>query len=159
MRRLFGVSLSIRIGINSGEVVVRSIGSDLRMDYSAVGQTTHLAARVEQIAQPGTTLVTSNVRDLVHGYVETKSLGPVPLKGMSHPVVVHELVGAGQVRTRFQVATARGLSQLSPDREHNQFQAALEAAEEWSRADRRRRRRTGNRQISTVLQNSRDRRR
>jgi tetratricopeptide (TPR) repeat protein len=110
VRRTFGVNVHIRVGLNSGEVLVRSIGSDLRMDYSAVGQTTHLAARMEQLAQPGSTLMTSQVLDLVAGYVDARPLGPVAVKGMPQPVAVHELVGAGQVRTRFQAAAARGLS-------------------------------------------------
>src|SRR6266705_2666070 len=74
------VPVRIRVGINSGEVVVRAIGGDLHMDYSAVGQTTHLAARMEQLAQPGTTLLTPATLDLVEGYVTVRALGPVPIK-------------------------------------------------------------------------------
>src|ERR1700747_238567 len=59
-RRAYGVEVQIRVGLNSGEVVVRSIGSDLRMDYTAVGQTTHLAARMEQLALPGTVRLTGD---------------------------------------------------------------------------------------------------
>ena len=76
VRRTHGVEIQIRVGLNSGEVVVRSIGSDLRMDYSAVGQTTHLAARMEQLATPGTIRLTAETLALAEGYVEVKPLGP-----------------------------------------------------------------------------------
>src|SRR5262249_58732972 len=81
LRRSQGLDVQIRVGLNSGEVVVRSIGSDLHMDYTAVGQTTHLAGRMEQLARPGTTLITAHTLRLAAGYVEVAPLGPVPLKG------------------------------------------------------------------------------
>jgi len=89
-----GTPVNIRVGLNSGEVVVRSIGSDLRMDYTAVGQTTHLAARMEQMATPGSILVTDASRRLAEGYVEVKPLRLVLIKGLREPVAVHELTGA-----------------------------------------------------------------
>jgi class 3 adenylate cyclase len=107
-----GLDLQIRIGLNSGEVVVRTIGSDLHMDYTAVGQTTHLAARMEQIATPGSIRLTAETRRLTEGLVEIASLGPMPLKGLSEPVEVFELTGASATRTRLQAAVARGLSEL-----------------------------------------------
>jgi class 3 adenylate cyclase/tetratricopeptide (TPR) repeat protein len=110
LRRTQGLDVMIRIGINSGEVVVRTVGSDLRMDYSAVGQTTHLAGRMEQLARPGTALMTDHTLRLVEGYVEARPVGPVPVKGMPEPVLVHELAGVGQIRSRLQVAATRGLS-------------------------------------------------
>ena len=73
----------IRVGLNSGEVVVRAIGSDLHMDYTAVGQTTHLAARMEQLADPGAIVLTPETLALAEGFVEVKSLGPVPVKGLA----------------------------------------------------------------------------
>jgi class 3 adenylate cyclase len=75
LRRAQGVEVQIRVGVNSGDVVVRSIGSDLRMDYSAVGQTTHFAARMEQLAIPGTIRLTGETVRLADGYVEVRSLG------------------------------------------------------------------------------------
>ena len=99
-------------GLNSGEVVVRAIGSDLHMDYTAVGQTTHLAARMEQLARPGTTLLTADTLRLAEGYVEVTPLGPVPVKGLQEPVEVYELVRAGPVRSRLQAAAARGLTRF-----------------------------------------------
>src|SRR5207244_13364128 len=81
LRRRHGADVQIRIGLNSGEVVVRSIGSDLHMDYTAVGQTTHLAARMEQLGRPGVTLMTEMTLRAVEGYVQVRSLGPTQLKG------------------------------------------------------------------------------
>ena len=112
MRHSQGVAIRIRVGLNSGEVVVRAIGSDLHMDYSAVGQTTHLAGRMEQLADPGAILLTSETLRLAEGYVEVKPLGPVPVKGLAGAQDVYELVGAGAVRSRLHAAAARGLSRF-----------------------------------------------
>src|SRR4030095_1123449 len=112
VRRAHGVEVQIRVGINSGEVVVRSVGSDLRMDYTAVGQTTHLAARMEQLATPGTVRLTGETLRLRAGYLEARSLGPIPVKGLSDPIEIFELTGAGQARTRLQAAALRGLTRF-----------------------------------------------
>src|SRR5262244_2220886 len=106
MQRTHGVPIHIRVGLNAGEVVVRSIGSDLHMDYTAVGQTTHLAARMEQMAMPGAILITPAVLGLVEGFVQVKALGAVPVRGLRDPVEVYEVTGAGVVRSRLQVAAA-----------------------------------------------------
>ena len=106
------VPIQIRVGINSGEVVVRAIGSDLRMDYSAVGQTTHLAHRMEQLARPGTTFLTRETLQLVQGHVAVRPTGPVSVKGLSTPLEVFELVGPGQARSRLQVSALRGLTRF-----------------------------------------------
>jgi class 3 adenylate cyclase len=111
-RRTHGVNVRIRVGLNSGEVVVRAIGSDLHMDYTAVGQTTHLAARMEQLADPGAIVITPETLVLVEGYVEVKPLGPVPVKGLPDPLEIFELMGAGQARTRLQAAALRGLTRF-----------------------------------------------
>jgi class 3 adenylate cyclase len=112
VRRSHGVLLQVRVGVNAGEVVVRAIGSDLRMDYTAVGQTTHLAARMEQLAKPDTTLLTAEVLRLAEGFVAVTPLGPVPVKGLETPVEVYELTGAGPRRSRLHAAAARGLSRF-----------------------------------------------
>src|SRR5206468_9348075 len=112
VRRAEGIPIQIRVGLNSGEVVVRSIGSDLRMDYTAVGQTTHLAARMEQMAAPGTVLTTARTLRLVEGWVESRSLGPMPVKGLEAPLEVCEIVGAGAARSRLQAPARRGLSRF-----------------------------------------------
>jgi class 3 adenylate cyclase len=93
VRRTQGLGVQIRVGLNAGEVVVRAIGNDLHMDYSAIGQTTHLAARMEQLATPGSILLTATTLRLVEGLVRVNALGPVPVKGLAEPVEVFELVG------------------------------------------------------------------
>src|SRR5437867_933952 len=109
VRRVEGIPIRIRIGLNSGEVVVRAIGSDLHMDYTAVGQTTHLAARMEQLADPGAIVITPETLALAEGYVEVKSLGRVPVKGLADAVEAYEVTGVGLARPRLQAAARRGL--------------------------------------------------
>ena len=105
--RSHGLEMQARVGLNSGEVVVRAIGNDLHMDYSAVGQTTHLAARMEQLATPGSIRLTAATR-LAEGLVQVSALGPVPVRGLTEPVEVFELVGASTIRGRLQASAARG---------------------------------------------------
>jgi class 3 adenylate cyclase/tetratricopeptide (TPR) repeat protein len=112
VRRDEGVSIQIRVGLNSGDVVVRAIGSDLRMDYTAVGQTTHLAARMEQLAEPGAIMITPATLALAEGYVAVASLGPVPVKGLPDPMEIYAVTGPGPVRTRLQAAARRGLTRF-----------------------------------------------
>jgi len=81
----------IRVRLNSGEAVVRAIDSSLHMDYTVVGQTTHLAARMEQLALPGSIRLTADTLRLVEGYVEVTPLGPVPVKGLPDPIEIYEL--------------------------------------------------------------------
>jgi class 3 adenylate cyclase/tetratricopeptide (TPR) repeat protein len=126
VRRAHGAKVQIRVGLNSGEVIVRAIGSDLHMDYTAVGQTTHLAARMEQLADPGSTLLTPDTLQLAEGYVEVKSLGPVPVKGLPAPVEVYELLRAGARRSRLHAAAARGLTRfVGRDAELEQLRQSL----------------------------------
>ncbi len=103
-------SLKIGVGINSGEVVVRSITNDLNIDYSALGQTTHMAARMESLAGAGSILLTADTLREVEGFVEVRPLGAVQVKGFSNQVEAFELLGATGVRNRLQAAAARGLS-------------------------------------------------
>jgi class 3 adenylate cyclase/tetratricopeptide (TPR) repeat protein len=112
VRRSHAAVVKIRVGLNSGEVVVRAIGSDLHMDYTAVGQTTHLAARMEQIADPGAIVITPSTLALAEGYVEVKALGPVPVKGLADALEVYEVTGAGPARTRLQASARRGLTRF-----------------------------------------------
>ncbi|HEX9819627.1 MAG TPA: adenylate/guanylate cyclase domain-containing protein, partial [Methylomirabilota bacterium] len=112
VQRAEGVPIRIRVGLNSGEVVVRAIGSDLHMDYTAVGQTTHLAARMEQLAGPGSILLTHDTLAFAEGYVDVRSLGPTPVKGVMEPIEVYEMLGASSVRSRFAAAAARGLTKF-----------------------------------------------
>ncbi len=111
-RRKHGVEVQIRAGLNSGEVVVRAIGNDLSMDYDAIGPTTHLAGRMEQLAVPGTIRLTADTLRLAEGFIRVTSLGPIPVKGIDGAVEVFELDGATPTRTRFQAAVARGLTRF-----------------------------------------------
>jgi class 3 adenylate cyclase len=115
-RRKLGQSeesgLQIGIGMNTGEVVVRSIDNDLNIEYSALGQTTHLAARMQELAGRGSILMTASTLRQVEGFIQVKSLGAVQAKGVSHLVEACELIGATSARTRVQVGAARGLTPL-----------------------------------------------
>jgi class 3 adenylate cyclase/tetratricopeptide (TPR) repeat protein len=111
--RSHDIEVQIRVGLNSGEVVVRAIGSDLRIDYSAVGQTTHLAARMEQLASPQSVLLTADTCRLAEGFVRVVSAGRVPIKGLADPIEVFELIGITPTRTRIQAAAARGLTRFT----------------------------------------------
>jgi class 3 adenylate cyclase len=129
VQRAAGVPIQIRVGLNSGEVVVRSIGSDLHMDYTAVGQTVHLAARMEQTAMAGSILLSANALRLAEGFVEVRPLGPVNVKGLIEPVEVYEVTGVGQARTRLQAATRRGLTRfVGRDAELEQLRRAQQFA-------------------------------
>jgi hypothetical protein len=90
--------------------VVRSITNDLNLDYSALGHTTHLAARMQTLAAPGSVLLTANTAREVEGFVQLKSLDAVEIKGVSRPVNRFELTGATSARTRLQAAAGRGLT-------------------------------------------------
>jgi class 3 adenylate cyclase/tetratricopeptide (TPR) repeat protein len=110
--RAHGITLQIRVGLNSGEVLVRTIRNDLHMDYSAVGQTVHLAARMEQLAPPGSIWQTPETLRLVEGLVRVTSRGLIPVKGLPGPMEVFELTGASAIRGRLQAAVSRGLTRF-----------------------------------------------
>jgi class 3 adenylate cyclase/tetratricopeptide (TPR) repeat protein len=129
VRRSHGLEVQMRVGVHSGEVVVRAIGNDLHMDYSAVGQTTHLAARMEQLATPGSIRLTAATLRLVEGLVQANALGPFPVKGLTEPVEVFELVGVSALRRRLQASAARGLTRfVGRQQELAALQQALERA-------------------------------
>ena len=129
VQRLHGVPVTIRVGLNSGEIVVSAIGSDLHMEYSVVGGTVHLAARMEQMAKPNSVLATAHTLKLAEGYVSTRPLGAVEVKGLSDPVQVYELTGAGSARTRLQAAAGRGLTRfIDRDIERAQLQRIQQLA-------------------------------
>jgi class 3 adenylate cyclase/tetratricopeptide (TPR) repeat protein len=129
VRRSHGLEMQARVGLNSGEVVVRAIGNDLHMDYSAVGQATHLAARMEQLATPGSIFLTAATLRLVEGLVQVTALGPVPVKGLEEPIAVCELVGASGLRRRLQATAMRGLTRfVGRDRELDVLHQGLERA-------------------------------
>ena len=127
IQRAGGTPVQIRVGLNSGEVVVRAIGSDLHMDYTAVGQTTHLAARMEQMAKPGSALITGATLYLAEGYIQVRPLGAVPVKGLETPIPVYELTGTVPARSRLQASAARGLTRfVGRDSELQQLAQALD---------------------------------
>jgi class 3 adenylate cyclase/tetratricopeptide (TPR) repeat protein len=123
-----GLDFSVRMGLNSGEVVVGKIGDDLRMDYTAQGQTVGLAERVERIAGADRICLSEGTAGIVSGYFELENLGAVQVRGVSQPVRVHELKGLGALRTRFDLSRARGLTRfVGRDRDMQALDAALEA--------------------------------
>jgi class 3 adenylate cyclase/tetratricopeptide (TPR) repeat protein len=107
-----GVELHLRLGLNTGPVVVGRIGDDLRMDYTAIGDTTHLASRVQALAEPDTILVSEATHRLVEGYIRSEALGPVQVKGRSEPVAIYRVLGRRRGRTRLEVSVERGLTGL-----------------------------------------------
>jgi class 3 adenylate cyclase/tetratricopeptide (TPR) repeat protein len=112
VRRTQGLEVLLRVGLNSGSVLVRTIGNDLYMNYSGVGLTTNLAARMEQLAPPGTIRLTAATLRLVEGLVQVTALGSIPVKGLPEPIEVFELVGASPLRGRFQARVAGGLTRF-----------------------------------------------
>jgi class 3 adenylate cyclase len=110
LRREKGLNLQIRVGLNTGEAVVRSIRrDDLHTEYTPIGHSTSLAARMESLATPGSIVVTEQTQRLAEGYFEFKSLGAAQVKGVSEPVYIYEVLGVGPLRTRLQVSASRGL--------------------------------------------------
>src|SRR3989442_9734703 len=100
------------MGLNSGEVVVGRIGDDLRMDSPALGQTVGLAARMEQLAEPGRIYLTQHTERFIRGYFQVRALGPLAVKGVTEPIHVFDLEDAGRFGTRLEVARAAGLTRF-----------------------------------------------
>jgi class 3 adenylate cyclase/predicted ATPase len=130
LRREKGINLQIRVGLNTGEVVLRSIRKDdLHTDYTPVGHSTSLASRMEGLATPGSIVVSEHTYKLTEGYFEFRSLGVAQVKGVSEPVHIYEALGVGPLRTRLQVAARRGLVRfVGRQGEMEQIQKALELA-------------------------------
>src|SRR5712692_1227155 len=122
--------LLMRVGINTGEVVLRSIRKDdLHADYVPVGHSTNLAARMEQLANPGTIVVSAYTHRLTDGYFAFKDLGPTQIKGVEEALNIYEVLSVGPLRTRLQVSARRGLTRfVGRQREMEQLQQALEQA-------------------------------
>jgi len=125
MKRTRGVAFAVRMGLNSGEVVVGKIGDDLRMDYTAQGHTVGLAQRMEQLADPGRVYLTEQTAALVAGYFRLRDLGAFDVRGVRDRVGVYELEGTGALRTRLDLSRARGFSRFVGRADE---MAALEAA-------------------------------
>ncbi len=122
--------IAVRVGVNTGEVVVRSIRTgDAHTEYTPIGHTTNLASRMQTLAMPGSVVVSENTRKLVEGYFQLKALGPSRVKGVSEPVEVYEVLGLGPLRTRLQRSAGRGLSKfVGREREMDALKRAAEAA-------------------------------
>ncbi len=108
----YGVTIQLRMGLNTGMVVVGRIGDDLRMDYTAIGNTTNLAARLQSMAKPGTILITDATYGLIEDYVHVDALGPVEVKGQHQPVVLYQVIGRQRWRSRLEINAERGLTAL-----------------------------------------------
>ena len=122
-------AMQIRVGIHTGEVVVRSIATDdQRADYVPIGHSTGLASRIEQVAAPGSVVVSEATHRLTVGYFEFRPLGVVPMKGVGEAVELFEVAGVGPLRTRLEVSASRGLARFvgrQPELERMQAMAAL----------------------------------
>jgi class 3 adenylate cyclase/tetratricopeptide (TPR) repeat protein len=105
-----GIEFNMRIGLNTGLVVVGKIGDDLTMEYTAMGDTVNLASRMESTAEPGAIQVSENTYRLTEGYFEFKALGDIEVKGKTEPVKAYQLLGLGRVKTRLGVSEMRGLT-------------------------------------------------
>jgi len=107
-----GVDFKVRIGLNSGPVIVGSIGDDLRMDYTAVGDTTNLASRMESAANPGHVLVSKNTHRLARDFFEFETPTTIEVKGKEEPQEAHKLLSTSEVDTRFKASVAKGLTRF-----------------------------------------------
>ena len=131
LRRGKGLNFSVRIGINSGEVVAGAIGQDHQPEYTAVGHTVGLAQRMEALAEPGKAYLTEHAAKLAAGYLELKGLGEFEVKGASRPIEVFELIGAGSARSRLDLSRERGLTRFVGRAEEMEvLEEALERAGE-----------------------------
>ena len=127
VQRRYGMDFKMRIGLNSGMVVVGSIGDDLRMDYTAMGDTTNLAARMETSAQPGTVLVSKHIYRQTKEFFEFQPLGEIQIKGKEEPVEAYQLLRPSLVQTRIAASTAKGLTRfMGRNREMETLQEAFE---------------------------------
>jgi class 3 adenylate cyclase len=130
LRQAQGINFQVRVGVNTGDVVLRAIHKDdLRTDYLPVGYSTHLAARMESLASGGAIVISEHTYKLTEGYFAFKALGKTRVKGLTEPIHSYEVLGAGPLRTRLQVAAQRGLTRfVGRHIELDQFRRALEQA-------------------------------
>jgi adenylate cyclase len=130
LRREQSLNFSVRIGINSGEVVAGAIGAGTEGDYTAIGHTVGLAQRMEALAEPGKAYLTEHTAELAAGFLELRDLGEFEIKGASRPIRVSELVGVGEARSRLDLSRERGFSRfVGRTDEMEIFKEALARAE------------------------------
>jgi class 3 adenylate cyclase/tetratricopeptide (TPR) repeat protein len=128
-----GVEFKMRVGLNSGPVIVGSVGNDLRMDYTAIGDTTNLASRMESMARPGSIMVSADTHKMARDFFKFEPLGKVRVKGKKEPVEAYQLIEAGEVETRFEAAVAKGLTKfVGRQREMEALKEAFEKAQSGS---------------------------
>src|SRR5215472_16398976 len=123
-----GVPVEIRVGVNTGEVVMRPLKTgDSHVEYAPIGHTTNLASRMQAVARSGSVVVSEATRKLVEGYFQLKSIGPTRVKGVTEPVQIYEVTGLGPLRTRLQRSAARGYTKFVG--RHAEMEALKHAAE------------------------------
>jgi class 3 adenylate cyclase/tetratricopeptide (TPR) repeat protein len=127
VKNRYRIDFKMRIGLNSGPVVVASIGDDLRMDYTAIGDTTNLASRMEGVAGPGIILTSDHTHRLVRDFFDFEPLGKIAVKGKEEPQETYKLLKAGKVETRIEAAAAKGFTRFVG--RQNSMAALLEAYE------------------------------
>jgi len=133
LRKDYGVEFKVRVGLNSGPVIIGSVGNDLRMDYTAIGDTTNLASRMETNAKPGTVLVSSDTYKIARDFFRFEPLGEVKVKGKEEPVEAYQLIEASEVETRIEASVAKGLTRfVGRDREIAALKEAFEKAQSGS---------------------------
>jgi class 3 adenylate cyclase/predicted ATPase len=125
--RLKPAALEARVGINTGEVVVRTVETGDKVEYTPIGHAANLASRLQTVAPAGSVVVSEPTRSLVEGYFELRALGPMPIRGISEPINVYEVTGLGPLRTHFQLSAWRGLTKfVGRERELEAMRQALE---------------------------------
>jgi class 3 adenylate cyclase len=153
LREAGNLPIEARVGVNTGEMVVRSIATgDGRVEYTPIGHSTSLAARMQALAPTGSTAITDTTRKLCEGYFSFNPLGPTKVKGVSEPVNVYEVRGLGPLRTRLQRSAERGAYEVRrAGARDGSAQACRGTGEAWTRTDRRGGRGAGGRQVASVL--------
>ena len=122
-------ALDARVGINTGEVVVRSVETGGKIEYTPIGHTANLASRLQTLAPVGSIAVSEYTGKLCQGYFELRALGPMAVRGISEPINVYEVTGLGSLRTHFQLSARRGLTKfVGREQELEQMQRALQLA-------------------------------
>jgi class 3 adenylate cyclase/predicted ATPase len=121
--------IEVRIGINSGEVVMRAVETGGRVEYTPVGYVTNLAARMQTVAPAGEIAISEETRRLIKGYFELRPLGPTEVKGVAEPINVYQVTGLGPLRTHFEISTRRGLTKfVGREKELDHLRRAFEIA-------------------------------